>query len=111
MYIPNADLYTILSTFKSGVTALTERPETIEIVPSVTYRVEDNGIEIDLGKEIAYQNIIVIVDIWASNKKDASEILSALEEDMRDNNYVLNFSSEVSDPRLAHITTRFNLVI
>lgn len=110
MYIPNKDVYDILKSVKTGVSVYPNRPEVIENAPCMTYFIENNSVEIDLSKGIAYQDIDVVVDIWADTKLEATEILSLLEGDMRENNFVLDFSSEVDDENLKHITTRFNLI-
>jgi len=110
MYIPNKDVYDILKSVKTGVSVYPNRPEVIENTPCMTYFIENNSVEIGLSKEIVYQDIDVVVDIWADTKLEATEILSLLEGDMRENNFMLDFSSEVDDENLKHITTRFNFI-
>jgi hypothetical protein len=110
MYIPNKDVYEILKSVKTGVSVYPNRPEVIENPPCMTYFVENNGIELDLSKEIAYQDIDIVVDIWAETMLEATEILDLLERGMRENNFMLDFSSEVDDENLKHITTRFNFI-
>lgn len=110
MYIPNEKVYEILSGL--DVEVYQQRPEVIASFPSITYYISNNKVNADLSKEIGYQEVQVVIDIWSNTSIEGSELLSELEEAMRDNGFMLEFSSDVADPEMiSHITSRFNLVI
>lgn len=111
MYIPSTKVMEILEKLE-GVKVYKNRPEKIAELPSVTYYIANNRVEADLGKEIGYQEIEVVVDIWTRTAKEGAGILSDLEESMREEGFMLSFSSDVNDPDgVNHITNRFNFII
>lgn len=111
MVIPNEQVYTILAE-AGGVEVYQKRPEVISELPCITYYIADNRVEVDLSKEIGYQEAKVVVDIWSNTSKEGSEILSKIEQAMREQGFMLEFSSDVDDPEMiSHITSRFNLII
>lgn len=110
MNIPNETIYNILSSI-TGVEVYYRRPEVIESFPSISYYISENTPTVTLDKSIAFQRVEVVVDIWTETLKEGADILQELESTMRVNNFVLSFSSEVSDPAgVSHITTRFNFI-
>lgn len=110
MFIPNETVYNLLSAIE-GVEVFQNRPETITVFPCLTYYISSNVPEIDLSKEISFQNIEVVVDIWSKTSSESADLLDVLESTMRANGFVLSFSSEVADPYgISHIATRFKFI-
>jgi len=112
LYTPKADLYTILQEVDEDTVVYQNRPEVIEEFPCITFSINQNRAEINLGKDIAYQELSATIDIWTLGSAQGSELLSSLESTMRAEGYTLEFSADIPDPddRVRHITTRFNLV-
>ena len=78
-------------------------------VPALTYRIDGNAADYDLGNDIASQEITVTVDIWANDSVTASSILAEAEAKMRELKYRLNTSLDVPSPEgaLYHINATF----
>ena len=112
LYTPNTDLYNILTGVDEGTVVYQEMPKILSEFPCITFSVSNNRANVNLDKDIAYQELVATIDIWTLRKKQGSELLSSLEETMRENNYQLDFSSELPADLngVRHITTRFNLV-
>ena len=82
LYIPNEDIYNVLSTI-SGVSVTNGRPEEIIEFPSITYDVDDNVPERYLDEsDEAYQDIVIKIEIWADDSDDSSELLTSVYEKM-----------------------------
>lgn len=107
MYLPKKDVFTALNSI-SNVTVRQASQKTEAVIPSITFFIADNSVELDLSNEISRQDILVTVDIWASNSSKADTLLSKVETKMRGLGYRLSFVMDVSDPQnIAHVTTRF----
>ena len=78
-------------------------------VPAITFRIDNNSVNLDLDNEIASQDIEVVIDIWSDDSVTASRILSEVEGDMRELGYRLTYSADVPSPEgcLFHINCRF----
>ena len=78
-------------------------------IPAITFRVDNNSVNLDLDNQIARQDINVVGDIWADDSITASRILSEVEELMRLNGYQMTYSADVPQPKgcLFHINCRF----
>jgi hypothetical protein len=109
MYEPKKDIYTILSGI-DDVHVYQERPDILKKFPCITFRIENNVNNYTLDKEIAYQNIVVVVDIFAKTSSQSSLLLTEIEAIMRGSDLRLTFASDVPEENLSHITTRFNLI-
>lgn len=107
MYQPKADLYNLLS--ELNATVYQARPEVIKTFPCVTFYIVGNTPEYELEREIGYQDIEVVVDIFAKTSTESGELLTSLESIMIEADYRLVFSSDVLEDDISHITTRFNL--
>lgn len=106
MYLPKTDIYDALDTI--DVRVLQGSQKTSAVIPSITFFISDNSTELNLSNEIARQDILVTVDIWAKNSTEADSLLSQAETKMRELGYRLDFMMDVPDPEnIAHITTRF----
>lgn len=106
MYLPKTDVYNALKTLNCFVSQ--SHPPTFETLPAVIFRVGDNSVNITLSNNISVQNIEIIIDIYAETSSEASEVLSQVEELMRNNKYRLIYSTDVPNPgELFHINTRF----
>jgi len=106
---PKEEIYTILSDL--GYTVYQRRPEVNSSMPCITFYIADNRILPTLDKDIAYQQIVAMIDIWSNTSAESGEILLAIESAMRGNNYIMDFCADIEDPDgYSHISTRFNLV-
>lgn len=107
MYLPKADVYAALKTIP-GVTVRQASQKTEAVIPSITFFIADNSTELDLDNEIARQDILVTVDIWATDSSQADSLLAQAETKMRALGYRLAFVLDVPDPaNICHINTRF----
>jgi hypothetical protein len=109
IYEPKADIYTILNAIE-GVNVYQSRPDVIAEFPSLTFYIGSNIPEYELEKEIAYQDIEVVIDIYAKTSKESGSLLASLEDTMLENNWRLIYNADVPENDVSHITTRFNLV-
>lgn len=107
MYLPKHDIYEALSTIPS-VTVRQASQKTEAVIPSITFFISDNALELDLSNEISRQDILVTIDIWAENSSAADTLLSQTETKMRELGYRLSFQIDVPDSQnICHINTRF----
>lgn len=107
MYLPKSDVYTALSSIQN-VTVRQASQKTEAVIPSITFSISDNAVSLNLDNEISRQDILVTIDIWASNSSNADTLLSQVETKMRELGYRLSFVMDVADPQnIAHISTRF----
>lgn len=114
LYDPKADLYSILSEIEysiDDVVVLQRQQDALASVPCITFNVSDNRATIDLGKELGFQDIEVILDFYGNTSKETGAMLQEAEAELRANGYVLQFSADVPDPDgYHHISTRFNFI-
>lgn len=88
------------------------RPETIESLPTITFRIEDDRPQHTLDKEIGYQVAVIRIDIWANTSVESGELLVALEAKMRAAGYLLGTHFDVPEEDLSsHVTTQFNFLV
>jgi len=107
MYLPKTDIFAALSTIPN-VTVRQASQKTEAVIPSITFFIADNALELDLSNEISRQDILVTVDIWASNSANADSLLTQAETKLRAIGYRLSFMLDVPDPtNICHINTRF----
>jgi len=107
LYLPKQDIYNILKTLPYSVSQVSNN--IFNEFPAITFQCENNNTELFLNNEIAYQDILIIIDIWAEDSVTCSRILKEVENLMRKNKYKLTFSSDIPNPddTIYHITTRF----
>jgi hypothetical protein len=108
MYEPKKDIYTILKSVTDNV--YQNFPEASDTLPCISFYMEGNTPTYTLDKEIGFQDISVIVDIWAKTSKETGELLISLESEMLENDFRMVFSSDLPEDNLSHVTTRFNLI-
>lgn len=109
MYLPKTDIYTSLKTLDYYVSQA--QPDTFNNLPAIIFKVGNNGVNVDLDKTIISQDIEIIIDIWAEDSVSASTVLSQVEELMRNNNYIMSFSSDIPNSgNLYHINCRFTTI-
>lgn len=107
MYLPKQDVYEILQSL--GYTVTQTQQTIFNTLPTIVFRVSDNSIETDLNNEIAYQNIEVIIDIWADTSVEASRVLSEVEEILRNQLWKMTYSADVPNTGdIFHIVSRFS---
>jgi len=110
MYLPKTDIFNILQTLPYNILQTNETVFTE--LPAITFRVGNNSVNVDLNSDITYQDIDMVIDIWAEDSVTASNILAEVEALMRQHGYNLNFSTDVPnvDKSLYHISTRFRTI-
>lgn len=107
MYLPKQDIFELLSTLGCGVSQT--QPTTFNELPFINFSILDNSLTLTLENEIAYQDIDVQIDIWGDTSVEASNLLSEVEQKMRDEGYLMNYSADVPNPsNIFHIVSRFN---
>lgn len=112
MFLPKTQIYNALKELgyycHQGSQAVFSDNE----VPAITFRIDNNSVNLDLDKDIRSQDIQAVVDIWADDSLTASEILSKVEEAMRGIDYQMTYSADVPSPEgcLFHIQCRFSTV-
>lgn len=110
MIEPKENLYSLLSGLDVA-NVYQRRPEVIKDLPAVTFYIAENRVNATLDKEIGYQSLTAVIDIWADTSVESGEILQSIESELRDNGYLLDFCSDIDDPDgISHISTRFNFV-
>lgn len=106
MYLPRTDVYNALNTIDVTVRQASQKVEAE--IPSITFFISDNALELNLSNEISKQDILITVDIWAHNSSDGDDLLSQAETKLRELGYRLAFMLDVPDPEnICHINTRF----
>lgn len=109
MYLPKSDVYNSLRSLNYFVSQT--QPATFEDLPAIIFNVGNNSIDVDLDNTIISQDIEINIDIWAEDSVTASNVLSQVEEIMRNNNYNMSFSSDIPNiGNLYHINSRFTTI-
>ncbi len=109
MYLPKTDIYTSLKTLNYYVSQT--QPPTFNDLPAIIFSVGNNDINVDLDNNIISQDIEIKIDIWAEDSVTASNVLSQVEEIMRQNNYKMSFSNDIPNTgNLFHISNRFTTI-
>jgi hypothetical protein len=109
MYLPKSDVYNSLKQLNYYVSQ--SQPAQFNDLPAIIFKVGNNTIDTDLDNNILSQDIEIIIDIWAEDSVTASNVLSQVEEIMRNNNYNMSFSSDVpNNGNLFHINNRFTTI-
>ena len=111
MYLPKKDIYDLLKANLNCGVAQTQ-PTVFNDLPFINFEVSNNSVELMLSNDIAYQNIEITIHIWADNSVSASNLLSSVEELLRQNGYQLTYSADVPNVGdIFHIVTRFIKVV
>lgn len=78
-------------------------------VPAITFRIDENSVNLNLDNEISHQEIIATVDIFTEEGALGSQILAQVEQKMRGIGYRLANSTDIPQPQgaLYHINCRF----
>lgn len=107
MYQPKQDIYSILKTLNYYVGQ--QQPEEFTELPAIIYKVSNNAIDIlDLDNNILVQDIVVTIDIWAKSSTGCSNVFIEVEEVMRANDYIVDWSSDIPNPfNIYHWQARF----
>ena len=109
MFLPKKEVYDTLK--KLGYTVSQNNQDIVNEFPAITFETADNNVELFLNNEIAYQDVVIKLDIWADSSVKASEMLCEVEAIMRSIYYKLEFSTDA--PTLNnkfHISTRFTKI-
>lgn len=106
MYLPKTEINNLLKEIGCGVSQ--SQPTIFNNLPYINFSVTGNNVTPFLDNTIAYQTINVQIDIWAEDSVSASNILSQVEEKMRNNFYNMTYSSDVPNAgNVFHIVSRF----
>lgn len=105
MYLPKKEVNRILKNICDEVYQTSQN--VFNKFPTITFEVLNNSTSLLLDNSIAVQDISVQVDIWTETSEEASDLLSSVEELMRNNYYRLDFSGDIPNGDIYHITTRF----
>lgn len=110
MYNPKTEVYNLLSTLGYNVTQSSSN-EFVEF-PAVTYTISNDAADvIDMDNNMLSQDVDVTIDIWTITSSEGSSILSSIEELLRENNYILTWSSDVPNPHdVYHTQARFKKI-
>lgn len=108
LFNPKPEIFNKLS--ELGYPVVQSSQNKFNEVPALTFRIDGNITDYDLGNDVASQEIVVTVDIWANDSVTASSILVQAEAKMRELKYRLNTSLDVPSPEgaLYHINATFN---
>ena len=108
MYLPKEDIYNLLKDNLDCDVSQTQ-PTVFNELPFVNFEISNNSIELMLDNEIGYQDLDVSIHIWAEDSVSASELLSRIEELMRQELYQMTYSADVPNiGDIFHIVTRFS---
>ena len=107
LYLPHADIYKLLSSLGCDVSQA--KANVFNVLPAITYRVDNVSPSIDLDNTIEYQKFLISVDVWSKDSIQALQIAKDIEKLMRGNGYDLEFFSDVPnmEPNLYHVTLKF----
>lgn len=111
MFNPKKEVFEKLKELE-GVAVSQSSQNVFNELPAVTFAVQDNAVNLTLDNEIASQNIIVGVDVWADSSSQASSILAQVEAKMRELLYQLTSSMDVpnTDKSIHHIACSFRAI-
>lgn len=108
MYLPKTDIYNNLKTINDNYYVAQYQPPTFNTLPAIIFRVGSNTINTDLDNTIASQDIEIILDIYANDSITASNVLSEVENTLRNMEYRMTYSSDIPNiGNLHHINARF----
>ena len=94
-----------------GIPVLQSRQNTIADFPSITFMVTDNRPTYTLEPEIALQEILVELNLWDTSSVDNSTRMATVEGLMRENGFMLEYSSDVDDEdNISHYVMKFNYI-
>lgn len=108
MFNPKKEVFTKLQELE-GVSVSQSSQNIFNALPAVTFTIQNNSVNVTLDNEIASQDIIVGVDVWAESSTQASSILAQVEAKMREMLYQLTSSVDVpnTDQSIHHIACSF----
>lgn len=108
MFNPKKEVFTKLQELE-GVSVSQSSQNIFNALPAVTFTIQNNSVNVTLDNEIASQDIIVGVDVWAESSTQASSILAQVEAKMREMLYQLTSSVDVPniDQSIHHIACSF----
>jgi hypothetical protein len=110
MFAPKSEIYETLNSLGyyclQGSQAVFSDGE----VPAITFRIDNNSVDLTLDNQISNQNITATVDIWADDSPTTSRILGEVEAAMRSIGYRMSYSADVPNPpnTLCHTNCRFD---
>lgn len=107
MFLPKAEIFEKLN--ELGYDCYQGSQVIFAKTPAITFRIDDNSVNLDLDNEISSQEIIANISIFTENGSQGSQILAEVEAKMREIGYRLINSIDVPQPKgaLYHINCRF----
>lgn len=111
MFNPKKEVFEKLKELE-GVTVSQSSQNVFNTLPAVTFNVQNNSVNLTLDNEIASQDIIIGVDVWAESSVQSSSILAQVEAKMRELLYQLTSSVDVPNPdqSIHHIACSFRAI-
>lgn len=112
---PKPAIFAKINELKTTYTSLKvfqERPEVLESLPTITFRIEDDNPSYTLDGNVGTQRIVARIDIWAKTSKESGALLLALELKMKEIKYLLSSHFDILEPEvpnglISHVTTQF----
>jgi thioredoxin-like negative regulator of GroEL len=109
MFEPKEFVYSLLQ--QTGERVFQARPEVIEEFPCITFYISDNSVNLELARDIAYQEIEVVIDIWANTSQESGSLHIQVEEILREADMTLISSIDVPDPSgYSHINATYKFL-
>lgn len=109
MFEPKEFVYSLLR--QTGETVYQARPEVIEQFPCITFYIAENMVNMDLDREIGYQEVEVSVDIWATTSQESGALHIQVEGILREADMHLISSTDVPDPTgYSHINAKYKFL-
>lgn len=110
MYTPKAEIYEALNDLGYYCRQGQQAVFTDQQLPAITFRIDNNSVNLYLSNDIESQNITAVVDLWANDSPTTSEMLTEVEGVMRGLGYRLSYSADVPAPAgaLYHTNCRFD---
>jgi len=110
LYIPNKDIFNILNSLGYDVSLTSDN--IINQKPSITYHVETNKPNLDTELNILYQDIEVVVNVWAESKVKTIEMTKEIYDIMGEHGYFAKLISDrpTLEPNLYHVFFRFSKI-
>lgn len=112
MFLPKSQIYETLKALGYYCQQSSQSVFADDETPAITFRLNDNSVNLNLDNQISSQEIEVNVDIWTDDSVTGSRILSEVEEAMRSIGYRMTYSADIPFPEgsLYHTNCRFNTV-
>ena len=112
MFQPKSEIYESLKVLGYYCLQGAQATFTDSQLPAITFRIDNNSVDLTLDNQISKQDITATVDIWADDSPTTSQILGEVEAKMRSIGYRMSYSADVPAPQgaLCHTNCRFDSI-